>query len=160
MLLDADTFDKAVWNFKIALCKRKKQKTEFSIDISNTCELGVQFSNIIKVISNFYIIFYSTGNLNISPNAHIVLKIDDFNLITLITFVNYSWLKKLFYLFIGSRQARFYLIQSSQFRIVISAYPCLKSLYHVNHVLKTQRLMGNEGTAPQTIVSNSQKDKT
>lgn len=58
-------------------------------------ELGVQFSNIIKVISNFYIIFYSTGNLNISPNAHIVLKIDDFSLITLITFVNYSWLKKL-----------------------------------------------------------------
>lgn len=123
------------------------------------CELGVQFSNIIKVISNFYFIFYSTGNLNISPNAHIVLKTDDFSLITLITVVNYSWLKKLFYLFIGSRQARFYLIQSSQFRIVISAYPCLKSLYHVNHVLKTQRLMGNEGTAPQTIVSNSQKDR-
>lgn len=37
MLLVADTFDKAVWNFKIALCKRKKQKAEFiSIDISNT----------------------------------------------------------------------------------------------------------------------------
>lgn len=43
MLLDVDTFDKAVWNFKIALSKRKKPKAEikyrfrFNIDISNTC---------------------------------------------------------------------------------------------------------------------------
>lgn len=43
MLLDADTFDKMVWNFKIALCKRKKQKAEFSIDISNTC-VNLEFS--------------------------------------------------------------------------------------------------------------------
>lgn len=47
------------------------------------CELGIQISEIIKVISN-------VGNFNISPNAHIILKIDDFSLITLITFINYS----------------------------------------------------------------------